>query len=123
MLFSTNYLNEIFGSKGVNTEVEVQIEEVMTDSRKEVSKALFIPIIGERFDGHDYLDQAIANGAVASFWDESISIPEYLPESFILYFVKDTTVALQQLAKSYRNLINPTVIEIGRASCRERVME
>ena len=112
MLFSTNYLNEIFGSKGVNTEVEVQIEEVMTDSRKEVSKALFIPIIGERFDGHDYLDQAIANGAVASFWDESISIPEYLPESFILYFVKDTTVALQQLAKSYRNLINPTVIGI-----------
>src|SRR5690625_1944561 len=112
MLFSTSYLKEIFGSKGVNTNINMPIEEVTTDSRKEIYNGLFIPIIGERFDGHAFIDDAIAHGSVAAIWDESKPIPEHLPESFALYVVKDTTEALQKLAQSYRLLVNPTVIGI-----------
>ena len=42
------------------------IEEIVLDSRKKMQHALFVPIIGEHSDGHDYIDMAIANGAARS---------------------------------------------------------
>lgn len=112
MQFSITDLNNIFGVDNVNTTNDIQIENVMTDSRKKVSNGLFIPIIGERFDGHDFIDQAIAHGAIAALWDKTVPVPTSIPNSFILYFVNDTTDALQKLALHYRNFVNPTVIGI-----------
>ncbi len=43
---------------------DLVINAVATDSRK-TAGALFIALRGERFDGHDFLDKAIAGGAVA----------------------------------------------------------
>lgn len=39
------------------------VTEVSTDSRSIPAGALFVPLVGERFDGHDYLDAALAGGA------------------------------------------------------------
>ena len=39
------------------------VTSVSTDSRKAGEGALFIPLTGERFDGHDYIDKALALGA------------------------------------------------------------
>ena len=41
------------------------VTSVSTDSRKAGEGALFIPLTGERFDGHDYIDKALALGADA----------------------------------------------------------
>ena len=41
------------------------VTSVSTDSRKAGEGALFIPLTGERFDGHDYIDKALALGAAA----------------------------------------------------------
>ena len=45
------------------------ITSVSTDSRNIPAQCLFIALKGERFDGHDFVDTAIKNGAVALLVD------------------------------------------------------
>src|SRR5699024_11187590 len=102
---------------------DLSITEVVTDSRVQTNNGLFIPIRGENFDGHRYIHDAIQNGAVATLWDETITIPNAYKESIIYFYVDDTIEALQQLAKQYREIINPTVIGItgsnGKTSTKD----
>lgn len=112
MLFTTEWLTSIFGDyKGVATD-PIGIAEVATDSRKKTHKSLFIPIIGENFDGHDYIKQAFNQGAVAVLWQKEKQLPSFLPTDFPVFFVEDTLEALQELASFYRKKINPIVIGI-----------
>lgn len=101
------------------------IENVFIDSRKKVSNGLFIPIIGERFDGHDFLLAAIENGAVATMWDESKSIPKELNDNFPVFYVKDTLKALESLSRSYLKSVNPKVIGVtgsnGKTSTKDLI--
>ena len=39
------------------------ISEVCTDSRKLTEGCLFLPWVGEKFDGHDFIDSALEKGA------------------------------------------------------------
>ncbi|WP_208754655.1 Mur ligase domain-containing protein [Schnuerera ultunensis] len=95
---------------GLKREYEdIYIEGVSTDSRTIGKGQLFIPLIGENFNGHSFIEQAIKKGAIASLWDKSQPIPE-LDFPFIL--VEDTLIALQQLAKEYREQLNVKVIGI-----------
>lgn len=95
---------------GLKKEYEdLYIEGVSTDSRTIGKGQLFIPLIGENFNGHSFIEQAIKKGAIASLWDKSQPIPE-LDFPFIL--VEDTLIALQQLAKEYREQLNVKVIGI-----------
>ncbi len=111
-MFTLNYLKKLFPTTIGNVLNHFKIDHIMTDGRKQVNNALFVPIIGDKFNGHKFIDQAIENGAIASFWDEKESIPNQLPENFVLFIVKDTLIALQQLAKEYRDIVNPIVIGI-----------
>ena len=43
---------------------DLEISSVSTDSRA-CRDALFVALIGERFDAHDFIEKAIENGAVA----------------------------------------------------------
>jgi len=43
--------------------METKIASVSTDSRTAGEGALFVPLAGERFDGHDYIGKALAAGA------------------------------------------------------------
>ena len=43
---------------------EEVITSITTDSRKIEKGCLFIPLAGERFDGHDFINQAFEKGAV-----------------------------------------------------------
>lgn len=112
MLFTTKWLTEHFINFCGRAQDSITIEEVTTDSRQKVKKSLFIPIIGENFDGHDYIKQAVNNGAVAVLWDEDKPFPTSLPTDFPVFIVNNTLTALQELAAQYRNKINPIVIGI-----------
>ena len=112
MLFTTNWVSTFFNDyKGVVYD-KIGINEVVTDSRVQSIKSLFIPIEGENFDGHDYIREAFDNGAVAALWKKDKEVPSFLPTEFPLFYVDDTLEALQQLAATYRNEINPIVIGI-----------
>ena len=86
----------------------VEINTVGFDSRKMTADSLFVPLISEN-DGHDFVEKAIENGAVATFWSKSLgSAPTTIP----VIQVEDTLKALQDLAAYYLNKIHPKVVGI-----------
>src|SRR5699024_4994084 len=110
MLFTTDFLAHLFPK--TNDITEVEIHHIMTDSRKGMENSLFIPIVGERFDGHSYIEGAIENGAVAALWQEEQPLPKNVDPSFTFFLVADTLFALQDLAAAYLQDVNPKVIGI-----------
>lgn len=59
---------------------ETQIDRVVFDSRMAIPRSLFVPIIGERVDGHDFIADAASRGAVATLaghtWLQHHPLPE-----------------------------------------------
>ncbi|WP_028023095.1 UDP-N-acetylmuramoyl-tripeptide--D-alanyl-D-alanine ligase [Enterovibrio calviensis] len=70
---------------------DVIINAVSTDTRTLGEGALFVALVGERFDAHDFIDTAKANGASALL--VSTHVDSDLPQ----LVVKDTKLALGQL--------------------------
>ncbi|OZU90409.1 UDP-N-acetylmuramoylalanyl-D-glutamate--2,6-diaminopimelate ligase [Virgibacillus indicus] len=112
MLFTTKWLTGFLTDYKGTAEDEIVIEKVITDSRIKTIKSLFVPIIGDNFDGHDYVKQAVNNGATAVLWSKERELPAFLPADFPVFFVEDTIAALQKMASSYRELVNPIVVGI-----------
>ena len=88
---------------------EVVVAGVTTDTRKITNANLFVPLQGEKSNGHDHVQQAFEQGASASFWEHSQPNP---PKGAALVFVDDSLKALQQLAKAYLNELDTKVIGI-----------
>src|SRR6266550_9131070 len=78
------------------------------DSRTVRPGDLFFAVKGERLDGHDFVEQALANGAVAAVVRKDQS--SRFPDSRLLIPVADTLVALQTLAAAVRRLWGKTLI-------------
>jgi UDP-N-acetylmuramoyl-tripeptide--D-alanyl-D-alanine ligase len=100
---------------------ETLIHYVSTNSKEEATESLFVPIIGERVDGHDFIHDAFKNGAIACFISKDISTLEEL----IYIKVEDTLKALQMLGSYYRNKFNIPVIgitgSVGKTTTKEMV--
>lgn len=112
MKLSLSEISKNFPANVGTKDADIFIQEITTDSRKKVSKGMFVPIIGDQFDGHDFIKDAINNGAIAGLWQENKEVPSFIPNDFPLFFVKDTIEGLQKLAKFYLQSINPIVIGI-----------
>ena len=114
---SIEQLAQILQAKLISDK-NVQVEEINTDTRKSVSNSLFFALKGEKFDAHQYLEQAVAQGAVAVVVQQenvSISIPQLV--------VKDTRIALGELAKWLREKINPRTVAMTGSSGKTTVKE
>lgn len=88
---------------------DVMVNGVSINSRTIQQGNLFIPIIGEKFNGHEFVEQVMNDGAACALWQEDMLNP---PENIPLIFVKDTLKALQQLASQYRSELSVKVIGI-----------
>ncbi len=86
------------GGEWLNAPAGGEVGGVETDTRKLAPSTLFIALRGERFDGHDFLEQAQALGAVAAIVDSAENAPAGLP----LLRVADTLRALGDLARANR---------------------
>lgn len=71
---------------------DTRIAEVSTDTRSITGETLFIALKGERFDAHDFCQSAMDNGAAA------LLVSRHLPVGLPQLVVKDTRIALGQLA-------------------------
>lgn len=78
---------------------------VSIDSRNIPAGALFFAIKGDRFDGNQFVEQALANGAAYAILDDPAQV---INDSCIL--VEDSLLALQQLARMYRDSFTIPVI-------------
>jgi UDP-N-acetylmuramoyl-tripeptide--D-alanyl-D-alanine ligase len=92
------------------------------DTRSITPGNLYIPIIGDRYDGHDYAVEAIDRGGAAVLWQRDHG---EAPIGVPFVAVADTLAALQQLASSYRDQLNVKVIGItgsnGKTSTKDMV--
>lgn len=87
---------------------EITIANVEFDSRKVQPNSLFIPLKGQR-DGHEFVENAMKNGAVATLWAKD---HENVPTGYPVLVVDDPLETLQKLAVYYLGKINPKVVAI-----------
>ncbi|MCI2948801.1 UDP-N-acetylmuramoyl-tripeptide--D-alanyl-D-alanine ligase [Staphylococcus caledonicus] len=90
--------------------LENTIKGVTIDSRAITEGMLFIPFKGENVDGHRFVNQALKDGAGASFYEKGHLIDDDINGPII--WVEDTLTALQDLAKAYLHHVNPKVIGV-----------
>lgn len=103
---------------GGETMGEAQLCAVSTDSRQIPAGALFLPIKGERFDAHDFIEKAVENGAAAVVshrQNERYPVPAL--------YVENTSQALLDLAGGYRRLCGGKVVgvtgSVGKTTTKE----
>lgn len=105
---------------GEESKKELEITGVAIDSRKIEQGFLFVPIKGERVDGHNFIPQVMENGALCTLSEQE------LPNADYPYILVDSTVqALQDLAKYYRSCLDIKVVgitgSVGKTSTKEMV--
>jgi UDP-N-acetylmuramoyl-tripeptide--D-alanyl-D-alanine ligase len=82
---------------------DIEIQNIEFDSRKIKEGDLFLPLKGVR-DGHDFIETAFANGAVATFAEKEVA------QSHLR--VEDCLQALQKLAQYYLEKMKVEVIAV-----------
>lgn len=112
MLFTTDWIKTLFPEGSHPTLDKQSIATVEIDSRLPMENGLFVPLIGERVDGHAYIEQAYAQGAVAALWSNGQPIPAQLEGNMHFFLVDDPLEAMQTLAQSYRAEVDPIVVGI-----------
>lgn len=95
----------------------VTIETVSTDTRQAVRSGLFFALKGEKFDAHDYVENAIEQGCVAVVVERplAVSVPQII--------VADTRLALGELAKWLKKTLNPKTVAMTGSSGKTTVKE
>lgn len=89
-------LKDISGFCGVEAKSDGEILKISTDSRDIDENTLFVALIGERFDGNDFVDDVLSNGAKA------VVCSRYNGDDKRVILVKDTGEALLKIANGYR---------------------
>ena len=93
-------LSEAGASIGVAHQgADAEFNAVGTDSRAVAPGMLFVALKGERFDGHDYVREVLAKGAVGAMVEPAWAAAN---PGLPLLVVNDTRLALGQLAASWR---------------------
>ena len=97
---------------------DVTLCAVSTDSRRIPEEALFLPLAGERFDGHDFIGKALENGAAAV-----VSHRECEEYPVPALYVENTSQALLDLAGGYRTMCGGVVVgvtgSVGKTTTKE----
>ena len=94
---------------------ESMVTSITLDSRKAAAGSLFIPLCGQRVDGHDFINQALKQGCVALLLDEShyVNLCKYLPCDISVLVARDSQAALSRLASVLPLSISPGMTGIA----------
>ena len=110
------------GGKLLSGDSAAVVTGVTTDSRAAADGQLFIPLTGERFDGHAYIDSALSAGAAGCL---TARVPETMQPGKFYIQVADTRLALKALAAWYRSRFTLPVVQItgsaGKTTTKEMV--
>ena len=124
MQFSVQEIINITDGQLVQGRLNQMVDRVSTDSRSLCAGDLFLALLGEHFDGHDFLSQAVFNGAmglVVSRVDISL---KKLDVSLVIR-VPDTLQAYGDLAKAHREKFDGPVIAVtgsnGKTTTKEMI--
>lgn len=105
---------------GKQEDLNREVTGVVTDSRKIQPGNLFVPIKGEKTDGHNYIPQVLEAGALASLTEKPL---EEGAGNHIL--VSSALSAMQRIAAFYRNFLDVKVVgitgSVGKTSTKEMI--
>lgn len=106
-----------FGDK---TKLPLEVSGVAIDSRKIEKDFLFVPIVGERVDGHTFIPQVMEQGALCTLSEKPLENADY---PYIL--VKSSEQALKDIAEYYRCSLDIKVVgitgSVGKTSTKEMI--
>jgi UDP-N-acetylmuramoyl-tripeptide--D-alanyl-D-alanine ligase len=102
---------------------------VTTDSRTAQAGQIYLPLKGEKFDGHDFIPQALQRGVgalvAAAGWGRRLDYP--LPPDLSIVLVPDTLQALGDLAHFWRQKFSGPVVAItgscGKTTTKEMIAQ
>ncbi len=113
-------VGELVAATGGQARGLARVAGVGIDSRKVEVGELFVALQGERFDGHDYVEQALEAGASSAMVSR---IPERLASGGPFLLVEKTMVALRSLAEAARQNTNAYLIgvtgSVGKTGTKE----
>jgi UDP-N-acetylmuramoyl-tripeptide--D-alanyl-D-alanine ligase len=110
------------GSVIYNPDNLKKINYVSIDSRNIGPNTLFIALKGERFDGHNFTKDAIKNGAAAIVISKS-RLNQFIDVEVPMVAVKDTKLALGDIAKIWRKKLDAKIIGITGSSGKTTVKD
>ena len=107
------------GGKWIGQRTTVLLRGAALDSRQASAGCLFVCLTGERVDGHDFAEAAVAAGANLVLASRQVSV------SAPVLTVADVPAALASLASEYRRSFDPacTWIAIGGANGKTTTKE
>ncbi len=120
-------------AKVLNGNADVKVKSYCIDSREFNKEDFFIPILGEKVDGHDYILDVVKKGAIGFFIsknyikkDEIIKNSININKNICIIEVQDTTQALYDIAiyNRKKNIDIPIVAvtgSVGKTSTREMI--
>ena len=107
------------------SEIFSSVEKIVLDSREDCSKGLFVPIKGEKQDGHRFIPMAIEHGASFIFTEEDCSELSKAYPAVCFIPVESTIDALQALGGYARSLYSGLVIgvtgSVGKTTTRAMI--
>ena len=99
--------------------LQASVIGIATDSRTVKAGEIFIALVGDNFDGHNFVAAATEKGAIA------LIVDRYVEASIPQFIVKDTLEAYQKIARWWRNRLDIPVIgitgSVGKTSTKELV--
>ena len=91
------------GITEINGSIDINISTIEFDSRKVIKGSLFIAVKGTQVDGHDFIEMAISNGAIAVVCNE---LPMNINEAVTYAVSKNSAKALGFISANFYD--NPT---------------
>ncbi len=113
--FSTEEILTATGGRLLQKGNVAKVGGVSTDTRTIRKGELYIPLLGENFDGHAFLGKAVEAGAAAVLVSDESRAKE-LPESVSVIAVPDTLRALENVARFHRLRFQIPVVAVTGSS-------
>ena len=106
--------------EGMEYKIDIEAEDIVADSRQAVEGSVFAAIPGERVDGHRFIPDVFAKGALGVICEKE-------PENFegCCIKVRSTLQALKDIAEMYLRIVNIPVVgitgSVGKTSTKEMI--
>ena len=140
MLTLAHFLQTLTTDTYFSTGREPAVSSVVVDSRDAKKDSMFVALLGEQVDGHDYVAQAFSNGARFALVNQEIAgnhltldlrdgklvteLPTRWPQKICL-LVDDALLAMQQAATAWRKQFGVRIIgvtgSVGKTSSKELI--
>jgi len=119
--FTISDISQILGKQISEGNSEKYIHSIYTDTRHTIDAehTLFIPLIGEHFNGHSFVEGAFHKGIRTFIVSEEVN----LPSDCVVIHVENTTEAFQKIASHHRSQFHIPVIGITGSNGKTIVKE